>query len=180
MDCYEETNGYERYSTCYTAKLKGFWYKVREVRSSGRLRVSLTVSFASLLFGSFDQCVVFDFGKKPYLVQTLNADVHSESSAPSPGISKNVSSTTFWNERSVQVVRFTPESGEAIQGLHWSRVYSLRRDLKLPDEELSRNNYKKIMHALLHVEEGLKLHGECYRKMVNFVQSCSRLLGPCM
>ena len=141
----------QSYTRCYTAKLTGFWYKAPEVKSSGRLRVSLTVSFASSLYGSFDQCVVFDFGKKPYLVQKLNADVHSKASALSP---PNVPSAAIWNERSVQVVRFVPESGVALQGMHWSRVYSLQEKLKIPDEELSRDNYKKIMHALLHVEEG--------------------------
>ena len=153
VGCYEETDGLQSYTSCYTTHLTGFWYKTPEVKSSGRLRVSLTVSFASSLFGSFDQCVVFDFGKKPYLVQKLNADVHSETSALAIGPC-NVPSSAIWNERSLQVVRFFPESFEALQGMHWSRVYSLREDLKLPDEELSRSNYKKIMHALLHVEEG--------------------------
>ncbi|XP_068761003.1 3'-5' exoribonuclease HELZ2-like isoform X3 [Montipora capricornis] len=166
VGCYEETAGLQSYRTCYTAKLTGFWYKAPEVKSSGRLRVSLTVSFASSLYGSFDQCVVFDFGKKPYLVQKLNADVHSEVSTLSPS---NVPSAAIWNERSVQVVRLVPESGAALQGMHWSRVYSLQEKLKIPDEKLSRDNYKKIMHALLHVEEGF-MKAEIARYTLNNAQ----------
>ncbi|XP_068675109.1 3'-5' exoribonuclease HELZ2-like isoform X2 [Montipora foliosa] len=173
VGCYEETDGLQSYTSCYTTHLTGFWYKTPEVKSSGRLRVSLTVSFASSLFGSFDQCVVFDFGKKPYLVQKLNADVHSETSALAIGPC-NVPSSAIWNERSLQVVRFFPESFEALQGMHWSRVYSLREDLKLPDEELSRSNYKKIMHALLHVEEGF-MKAEIARYTLNNVQLHARL-----
>ncbi|XP_068761024.1 3'-5' exoribonuclease HELZ2-like isoform X3 [Montipora capricornis] len=166
VGCYEETAGLQSYRTCYTAKLTGFWYKAPEVKSSGRLRVSLTVSFASSLYGSFDQCVVFDFGKKTYLVQKLNADVHSEASTLSPS---NVPSAAIWNERSVQVVRLVPESGATLQGMHWSRVYSLQENLKIPDEKLSRNNYKKIMHALLHVEEGF-MKAEIARYTLNNAQ----------
>ena len=136
-----------------TAKLRGNFYKAKQVMSSGMMRVSLTVSFTSSLFGTFDQSVVFDFGKKPYLVKKLTADVHSQSWSFDPVISHNVQDAVFWDERSVQVVRFVDQTDEALQRLHLSRKYSLPVGLQIPTENLTRSNYKEIMHALLYVEE---------------------------
>ena len=138
---------------CFNAKLTGYFYKAPQVMSSGVMRVSLTVSFTSSLFGVFDQSVVFDFGKKPYLAKKLTADVHSQSWSLDPVISHNVQDATFWDERSVQVVRFVDQTDEALQRLHLSRKYSLPVSLQIPTEKLTRNNYKEIMHALLYVEE---------------------------
>ena len=150
---YQGNKGCDSYNLCFTAKLTGYFYKAPQVMSSGMMRVSLTVSFTSSLFGVFDQSVVFDFGKKPYLVKKLTADVHSQSWSLDPVISHNVQDATFWDERSVQVVRFVDQTGEALQILHLSRIYNLPVGLQIPTEKLTRSNYKEIMHALLYVEE---------------------------
>ncbi|XP_044184435.1 uncharacterized protein LOC114957638 isoform X2 [Acropora millepora] len=150
---YQGNKGCDSYNLCFNAKLTGYFYKAPQVMSSGVMRVSLTVSFTSSLFGVFDQSVVFDFGKKPYLVKKLTADVHSQSWSLDPVISHNVQDATFWDERSVQVVRFVDQTDEALQRLHLSRKYSLPVSLQIPTEKLTRNNYKEIMHALLYVEE---------------------------
>ncbi|XP_067043097.1 3'-5' exoribonuclease HELZ2-like isoform X4 [Acropora muricata] len=150
---YQGNKGCDSYNLCFSAKLTGYFYKARQVMSSGMMRVSLTVSFRSSLFGIFDQSVVFDFGKKPYLVKKLTADVHSQSWSLDPVISHNVQDATFWDERSVQVVRFVDQTDEALQRLHLSRKYSLPVGLQIPTENLTRSNYKEIMHALLYVEE---------------------------
>ena len=135
------------------AKLTGYFYKAPQFMSSGMMRVSLTVSFTSSLFGIFDQSVVFDFGKKPYLVKKLTADVHSQSWSLDPVVSHNVRDAAFWDERSVEVVRFVDQTDEAPQRVHLSRKYSLPVGVQIPTETLTRNNYKQMMHALLHVEE---------------------------
>ena len=150
---YQGNKGCDSYNLCFSAKLTGYFYKAPQVMSSGMMRVSLTVSFTSSLFGIFDQSVVFDFGKKPYLVKKLTADVHSQSRSLDPVISHNVQNATFWDERSVQVVRFGDQTGEALQILHLSRMYNLPVGLQIPTEKLTRSNYKEIMHALLYVEE---------------------------
>ena len=150
---YQGNKGCDSYNLCFTAKLTGYFYKAPQVMSSGMMRVSLTVSFTSSLFGVFDQSVVFDFGKKPYLVKKLTADVHSQSWSLDPVISHNVQDATFWDERSVQVVRFVDQTDEALRRVHLSRKYSLPVDVRIPTEKLTRNNYKAIMHALLYVEE---------------------------
>ena len=140
-------------SNNFTTKLRGYFYKAKQVMSSGMMRVSLTVSFSSSLFGTFDQSVVFDFGKKPYLVRKLTADVHSQSWSLDPVISHNVQDAAFWDERSVQVVKFVHETDEALQREHLSRKYRLPMGVQIPTQNLTCNNYKAIMHALLYVEE---------------------------
>ena len=140
---------------CYTAKLKEFWYKAPDVNAlSGRVTVSLTVAFESSLYGSFDQCVVFDFGKKPYLIRKLNADVQSESLSKAPIVSQHLAASAIWDERSVEVIKLIHKTGEALQGEHLSRIYSLPKKVEITADELSRDNYKNVMHELLFVEEG--------------------------
>ena len=140
-------------SNNFPAKLTGYFYKVPQVMSSRMMRVSLTVSFTSSLFGIFNQSVVFDFGKKPYLVKELTADVHSQSWSLDPVVSHNVRDAAFWDERSVQVVRFVDQTEETLRRMHLSRMYSLPAGVQIPTETLTRNNYREMMHALLHVEE---------------------------
>ena len=138
---------------CYTSKLTESWYKAPKVNLSGRVKVSLTVAFHSSLYGSFDQCVVFDFGKKPYLMQKLNADVHSESLSQRPIVPQHAAAA-IWDESSMEVVRFVHGTDEALQGEHLSRTYSLPKQVAITDDELSQGGYKRIMHELLFVEEG--------------------------
>ena len=140
---------------CYSAKLKAFWYKLPDVNNfSGLAKVSFTVSFESSLYGSFDQCIVFDFGRKPYLVRRLNVDVQSGSLPQTSIFSQHATATAVWDERSTDVVRFVHKTGEALQGEHLSRIYSLQKQGNITAEELRRDNYKTVMHQLLFVEEG--------------------------
>ena len=140
---------------CYSAKLKAFWYKLPDVNNfSGLAKVSFTVSFESSLYGSFDQCIVFDFGKKPYLVRRLNVDVQSGSLPQTSIFLQHATATAVWDERSMDVVRFVHKTGEALQGEHLSRIYSLQKQGNITAEELRRDNYKTVMHQLLFVEEG--------------------------
>ena len=140
---------------CYSAKLKGFWYKLPDVNNfSGLAKVSFTVSFESSLYGSFDQCIVFDFGTKPYLVRRLNVDVQSESPPQISIVSQHVTATAIWDEHSMDVVRFVQKTGQALQAEHLSRIYSLQKQEKITAKELRRDNYKTVMHQLLFVEEG--------------------------
>ena len=117
--------------------------------------MSLTVSFESSLFGSFDQSVLFDFGKKPYLEQKLNTDVMSESLSQIPIIQEHVATpaSAIWDERSMEVVRFVHETSEALQAEHLSRTYSLPKQVEITDEALNPKIYQKVMHQLIFVEE---------------------------
>ena len=155
VGCYQDYRGCESYNVCYSAKLKEFWYKTPDVNNfSGRAKVSLTVSFESSLYGSFDQCIVFDFGRKPYLVRRLNVDVQSGSLAQTSIFLQHATATAVWDERSMDVVRFVHKTGEALQGEHLSRIYSLQKQGNITAEELRSDNYKTVMHQLLFVEEG--------------------------
>lgn len=118
------------------------------------MEVSVTISFESSLYGSFDQCVVFDFGKTPYLVRRLNADVRSESLSQTPIVSQHVTVSAMWDERCVDVVKFDHKTGETLKEEQLSRMYSIPKKVNITVDELRRDNYKAVMHQLLFMEEG--------------------------
>ena len=151
----EEKHGSETYKLLYTTKLKDSWYKSpSSKRLVGRVRVAITVSFKSPLYGSFEQLVVFDFGRKPYLLKKLNADVTSEPmTLPSAPEHLASHAPAIWDERSVEVVRFIHATREALQAEHLSRKYGLPRQVDITDELLSPKIYKSVMHQLLFLEE---------------------------
>ncbi|XP_022797830.1 uncharacterized protein LOC111336066 [Stylophora pistillata] len=155
VGCFEEKHGSESYKSCYTAKLKDSWYKSPNTpRMVGRVKLALTVSFESPLYGSFEQLVLFDFGRKPYLVKRLNADVSSGSGTlPIAPVNSATHESAIWDEMSVEVVRFVHETGEALQAEHLSRKYSLPRQVEITEDVLSPRTYKKMVHQLLFVEE---------------------------
>ena len=154
VSCIEEKHGSETYKLLYTTKLEDSWYKSpSSKRLVGRVRVAITVSFESPLYGSFEQLVVFDFGRKPYLLKKLNADVTSEPmTLPSAPEHLASHAPAIWNERSVEVVRFIHATREALQAEHLSRKYGLPT-LDITDELLSPKIYKSVMHQLLFLEE---------------------------
>ena len=155
--CYQETPGYQSYTSGYTAKLNDPWYKSSSRnRPSGRVEVSLTVSFESHLYGSFEQLVLFDFGKKPYLVKKLSTDVMSESLSQTSIVPKHAgaSATAVWDEVSMEVVRFFHGTSEAVQAERLSKMYCLPKKVEITAESLSPAVYKSLMHQLLFVEEG--------------------------
>ena len=157
VNCHQETRNYDSYKLCYSAKLKDPWYQSPKTnRPSGRVEVSLTVSFESSLYGSFDQTVLFDFGKKPYLVRKLNADVMSEPLSQTPNVMEHTTAPAqvIWDENSVEVVRFVHGTSEALQAEHLSRTYGLPKQVDILADTLSPHVYKRIMHQLLFVEEG--------------------------
>ena len=116
----------------------------------------MTVSFESRLYGSFEQLVLFDFGKKPYLVKRLNADVMSESLSQTSIVPEHAitSPTAVWDEVSMEVVRFVHGTSEAVQAEHLSRTYCLPKKRRITAETLSPTVYKSLMHQLMFVEEG--------------------------
>ena len=118
------------------------------------MEVSFTISFEASLYGSFDQCVVFDFEKTPYLVRRLNTDVRNESLSQTPIVSQHVTVSAIWDECCVDVVKFDHKSGETLKEEQLSRMYSLPKKVNITVDELRRDNYKTIMHQLLFMEEG--------------------------
>ena len=116
----------------------------------------MTVSFDSSLYGSFEQLVLFDFGKKPYLVKKINADVMSESLSQMSIVPEHAtaSAETVWDEVSMEVIRFVHGTSEAVQAEHLSRTYCLPKKVEITAETLGPTVYKSLMHQLLFVEEG--------------------------
>lgn len=156
--CYDKYRGRKSYkmSSSTTPRKKDFCYLYPFLsKTSGHMDVSFTVSFESSLYGSFDQCVVFDFGKTPYLVRRLNADVRSKHLSQTPIVSQHVTVSAVWDERCVDVVKFDHKTGaETLKAEHLSRKYSLPKKVNIAADELHRDNYKTVMHQLLFMEEG--------------------------
>jgi len=116
----------------------------------------VAVSFDSRLYGSFEQLLLFDFGKKPYLVKKLNADVMSDSLSQMSIVPEHAtaSAEAVWDEVSMEVIRFVHGTSEAVQAEHLSRTYCLPKKVEITAETLSPAVYKSLMHQILFVEEG--------------------------
>ena len=126
------------------------------------MKVAVSVSFETTTFNrTFTQCLRFDFGKKPYLIQGLNVDIANEE------ILKTISSTrqklnldtSVWTEGSVDIVpcpEFTEMS--AIDGLLLTKYRLPERienvvSAQIIDGNVTVDNYKRVMHQLLFTEE---------------------------
>ena len=144
---------------CLTTKLNDLWYRAPNTRITGHVKVTLKVSFESSLFGSFQQWVLFDFGRKPYLIQKLNADVVGSLLLNEQTSVRNNLASHQWDECSVQVVKFGHGTKAALHNEHLSRFYSLPKEpgnlvsTSGNTEALTSQNYKDVMHQLLFLEE---------------------------
>ena len=158
---YEDKASFELYVLDYTAKLDQLSYKAPSFRIQGRAKIDVTVGFSSSIFGSFAQCVLFDFGKKPYLVQRLNVDVCSKDVSDKLLAARHEvgQQHQMWDENSTKVIRFVSTSSEAVQREQILKRYSLPKrqenvvSAQVMTGEALRINYKRVMHQLLFIEE---------------------------
>ena len=126
------------------------------------MKVSVFVSFETATFNrTFTQCLRFDFGKKPYLIQGLNVDIADK------GTLKTISATrqklklatSVWAEGSVDIVQ-SPETTEmsTTDPLLLTRYRLPERienvvSAQIIDGNMTVDNYKRVMHQLLFAEE---------------------------
>lgn len=123
----------------------------------------MNISFNSETKGSFPQSVVFDFGKAPYLVVKLHVDVHSVMLLEKLKTerSKLTMDCQSWTDAKMKIVEFEPKPASYALDLQILKKYPLpeRPEVIYPtellDEEkgLSPDNYRRVMHSLLFVEE---------------------------
>ena len=155
----EEKSG--QYTLELTAKPEDVSHKAFPRAATGQMRVDITVGFSSTVFGSFSQCLLLDFGRKPYLVQRLNVDVCGEDlSVQLDAIREEVGEGhQRWNESSVELVRVVPTDPIAQQRDKLCRMYSVpakahnivsAQVLTGSSDEM---HYKCTMHQLLFIEE---------------------------
>ena len=125
------------------------------------MRVDITVGFSSTVFGSFSQCLLLDFGRKPYLVQRLNVDVcGKELSVQLDAIREEVGEGhQRWDESSVELVRVLPTDPIAQQRDKLCKMYSVPAkahnivSAQVLMGSSDKMHYQRTMHQLLFMEE---------------------------
>lgn len=126
------------------------------------MKVAVTVSFETKTFNqTFTQCLKFDFGKKPYLLQGLNVDIASEEALNTISATRqNLKlDSSMWTAGSVDLVPF-PETAEmSAQDMSLLKKYELPERIEnvvsaqILDGKINVENYKRVMHQLLFTEE---------------------------
>ena len=124
--------------------------------------VAVTVSFNTTAFNrTFTQCLKFDFGKKPYLLQGLNVDIASEDALSGISEIRRVLKLdpSVWTEGSLDIVPWPESTGIKDHNLLLLKQYQLPErienviSLQIIDGNLNMENYKRVMHQLLFTEE---------------------------
>ena len=126
------------------------------------MKVVVYVSFGTTMSNrTYTQCLRFDFGRKPYLLQGLNVDIASEEALSSlSGARQELKlHSSVWTEGSVDIIP-SPETTEMS-----SEDLLLLKEYKLPerienvisaqiiDGNMTVDNYKRVMHQLLFTEQ---------------------------
>lgn len=126
-----------------------------DVDSSGHPCYKVDVHFTGGMFGSFNQWVVFDFGKQPVLLRKLNVELGP----------KNVQEKVKDLRQKLSFDRWTAENREIIQYqyLYEDFPVELLQRYKEPSsekvvtqdsiKEMNRHNYIHKMHRMLDLEE---------------------------
>lgn len=128
----------------------------------GRMEVVITVSFnTTKLNQTFTQCLRFDFGKKPYLLQGLNVDIANRDALR--GVSEIRQQLqldpTVWTEGSIDIVPWPEITDTGHHDVLLLEKYRLPErienviSLQIVERKLSMENYKRVMHQLLFTEE---------------------------
>ena len=154
---YEDKESLDSYVLDCTEKLDELSYRVQSHNIEGRMKIDVTVTFSTSIFGSFAQCVVFDFGKKPYLVQRLNVNVCGKGDSEELIAARHEVGVQrrMWNENSMKVSKASP----GVQCDQLLKRYSLpeRQEnivcTQVRTGEATCDYYKRVMHQLLFIEE---------------------------
>ena len=126
------------------------------------MKVAVSVSFKTTTANrTFTQCLRFNFGKKPYLIQGLNVDIANEETLNriSATRQKLKLDTSVWAEGSVDAVP-SPETAEmSARDRLLLTVYRLPERIEnvvsaqIIDGNMTVDDYKRVMHQLLFTEE---------------------------
>lgn len=112
----------------------------------------------AVAFGSFEQWVVFDFGRRPVLLQKLKLQLgqtHSQglNGKPAPSHPQELECWHTGNRHVVLEVDWTPEQ-EALMAKYKLPSLALEFNQIVPDwGPISRSNYRQRMHKFLYEEE---------------------------
>ena len=128
------------------------------------MKVNVSVSFQIALWTSdrtFTQCLKFDFGKKPYLLQGINVDIASKEAldAISATREKLKLDSCVWTEGSVEVVATLKTTTMNYQNRELQNIYRLPVRIEnvvsaqVIEVDITAKNYQRVMHQLLFTEE---------------------------
>lgn len=128
----------------------------------GSCEVEIVVSFSTLVFGSFRQFVVFDFGKQSHLALEMNIEIGSQDFLQEfkEEKAKLDLKGPIWDDGSRKIIPFGPKPPSVFNNEYLTAKYQLPRpDDIVPSpildgsQGLSKENYLDVMHQLLFVEE---------------------------
>ena len=171
-----------RYHNCYRlSKVKGFLKDIEIFsrvpierwsyslpswidQKAGQMKVDVSVCFDSPKPASnrtFTQCLRFDFGKEPYLLQGLNVDIARAE------VLDTISATReelkldprVWTEGPVEVVASSRTASLSNQDGVLQNRYQLPARIEnvvsaqVVEVDITAKNYQRVMHQLLFTEE---------------------------
>lgn len=134
----------------------GGWNDTKE----GQMKVVVSVSFETIASNrTFTQCLRFDFGKKPFLLQGLNVDIASEEALNTLSALRQELKlhSSVWTEGSTDIVPWRETADMGSQDL--LKEYKLPERIEnvvsaqIIDGNMTVDNYKRVMHQLLFTEE---------------------------
>ena len=128
----------------------------------GRCEVEIVVAFSTLVFGSFRQFVVFDFGKETHLAFEMSIEIGSQEFLQefSEEKTKLALLGPLWDDGSRKIIPFGRVAPSVFNDDYLTVKYKLPRSedivpspLLEGSQGLSKENYIDVMHQLLFVEE---------------------------
>ena len=137
---------------------RGTWYDIKE----GQMKVVVSVSFQTTMSNrTYTQCLRFDFGKKPFLLKGLNVDIASEEALDTLSAIRQELKlhSSVWTEGSADIVPWPEPTDMSSQDLSLLKKYKLPERIEnvvsaqIIDGNLTMDNYKRVMHQLLFIEE---------------------------
>ena len=126
------------------------------------MKVVVTVSFETIASNrTFTQCLRFDFGKEPFLLQGLNVDIASEEALDKLSVTRKELKlhSSVWKEGLVDIIPAPETSDTGSQDLLLLKKYKLPERIEnvisaqIIDGDMTVHNYKRVMHQLLFTEE---------------------------
>lgn len=132
--------------------------------NAGKTKVDVSVSFqiaSSTSDRTFTQCLKFDFGKKPYLLQGLNVDIASKEALDTISATREKLKldSCVWTEGSVEVVATLKTATMNYQNRDLQNRYKLPVRIEnvvsaqVVEVDITAKNYQRVMHQLLFAEE---------------------------
>ncbi|KAJ7378398.1 hypothetical protein OS493_023654 [Desmophyllum pertusum] len=128
----------------------------------GSCEVEIVVAFSTLVFGSFRQFVVFDFGKETHLAFEMSIEIGSQEFLQefSEERTKLALLGPLWDDGSRKIIPFGRAAPSVFNDDYLTVKYKLPRSedivpspLLEGSQGLSKENYIDVMHQLLFVEE---------------------------